>query len=143
MKSLSRVRLLSTPWTAAHQAPPSMGCSRQESWSGVPLLSPIHSLEELISPPQAQSPALSRLRLRPSPLLRCPGGLIQERAAPVPALGRAELPPGRSCGCNVQLPDRPPAVQTLGAAPGPFPPNLLSSPSERPEPPPRSLQLCR
>ena len=38
--SLSRVRLLETPWTAAHQAPPSMGFSRQEYWSGVPLPSP-------------------------------------------------------------------------------------------------------
>ena len=38
MKSLSRVRLLATPWTAACQAPPSMGFSRQEYWSGVPLL---------------------------------------------------------------------------------------------------------
>ena len=37
VKSLSRVRLLATPWTAAHQAPPSMGFSRQEYWSGVPL----------------------------------------------------------------------------------------------------------
>ena len=37
VKSLSRVRLLSTPWTAAYQAPPSMGFSRQEYWSGVPL----------------------------------------------------------------------------------------------------------
>ena len=37
VKSLSRVRLLTTPWTAAHQAPPSMGFSRQEEWSGVPL----------------------------------------------------------------------------------------------------------
>ena len=37
MKSLSRVRLLATPWTAAYQAPPSMGFSRQEYWSGVPL----------------------------------------------------------------------------------------------------------
>ena len=36
-KSLSRVRLLATPWTAAYQAPPSMGFSRQEYWSGVPL----------------------------------------------------------------------------------------------------------
>ena len=35
--SLSRVRLLETPWTAAHQAPPFMGFSRQEYWSGVPL----------------------------------------------------------------------------------------------------------
>ena len=40
VKSLSRVRLLATPWTAAHQAPPSMGFSRQEYWSGVPLPSP-------------------------------------------------------------------------------------------------------
>ena len=37
MKSLSRVRLLTTPWTVAYQAPPSMGFSRQEYWSGVPL----------------------------------------------------------------------------------------------------------
>ena len=36
VKSLSRVRLSATPWTAAHQAPPSMGFSRQEYWSGVP-----------------------------------------------------------------------------------------------------------
>ena len=37
VKLLSRVQLLATPWTAAHQAPPSMGFSRQEYWSGVPL----------------------------------------------------------------------------------------------------------
>ena len=42
VKSLSRVRPLATPWTAAHQAPPSMGFSRQEYWSGVPLPSPTH-----------------------------------------------------------------------------------------------------
>ena len=40
-KSLSPVRLLATPWTAAHQAPPSMGFSRQEYWSGVLLPSPM------------------------------------------------------------------------------------------------------
>ena len=40
VKSLSRVRLLATPWTAAHQAPPSMGFSRQEYWSGMLLPSP-------------------------------------------------------------------------------------------------------
>ena len=34
VKSLGRVRLLVTPWTAAYQAPPSMGFSRQEYWSG-------------------------------------------------------------------------------------------------------------
>ena len=40
VKSLSRVWLLVTPWTAAYQAPPSMGFSRQEYWSGVPCLLP-------------------------------------------------------------------------------------------------------
>ena len=40
VKSLSCVRLFATPWTAAHQAPPPMGFSRQEYWSGVPLPSP-------------------------------------------------------------------------------------------------------
>ena len=41
VKSLSHVRLFVTPWTAAYQAPPSMGFSRQEYWSGVPSPSPI------------------------------------------------------------------------------------------------------
>ena len=40
VKSLSHAWLLATPWTAAYQAPPSMGFSRQEYWSGVPLPSP-------------------------------------------------------------------------------------------------------
>ena len=44
VKSLSRVRLFATPWTAAHQAPRSMGFSRQEYWSGVPLPSAIYGL---------------------------------------------------------------------------------------------------
>ena len=42
VKSLSRVQLLATPWTAAYQAPPSMGFSRQEYWSGLPLPSPCY-----------------------------------------------------------------------------------------------------
>ena len=44
VKLLSRVRLLATPWTAAHQALLSMGFSRQECWSGVPLPSGSESL---------------------------------------------------------------------------------------------------
>ena len=40
VKLLRCVQLLTTPWTAAHQAPWSMGFSRQEYWSGVPLPSP-------------------------------------------------------------------------------------------------------
>ena len=39
-KSLSRVRLCATPWTVAYQAPPSMGFSRQEYWSGLPFSTP-------------------------------------------------------------------------------------------------------
>ena len=42
VKSLSRVGLLASPWTAAHQAPLSMGFSRWEYWSGVPLPSPLY-----------------------------------------------------------------------------------------------------
>ena len=44
VKSLSHVRLLATPWTAAYQAPPSMGFSRQEYWSGLPLPSLVYVL---------------------------------------------------------------------------------------------------
>ena len=50
MKSLCRVRLLATPWTAAYQAPPSMGFSRQEYWSGLSLPSlNVSVLEKRIS----------------------------------------------------------------------------------------------
>ena len=45
VKWLNRVRLFSTPWTAAYQAPPSKGFSRQEYWSGLPLPSPTHTLQ--------------------------------------------------------------------------------------------------
>ena len=41
VKSLSHVQLFATPWTAVYQAPPSMGFSWQEYWSGVPLPSPV------------------------------------------------------------------------------------------------------
>ena len=44
VKSLSSVLLLATPWTAAYQAPLSMGFSRQEYWSGLPLPSPVYRL---------------------------------------------------------------------------------------------------
>ena len=55
VKSLSRVQLFATPWTAAHQAPLSMGFSRQEYWSGLPFPSP----EDLPDPGiEPRSPAL-------------------------------------------------------------------------------------
>ena len=49
VKSLSRVRPLATPWTATYQAPPSMGFSRQEYWSGVPLPFPMGRVDEVNS----------------------------------------------------------------------------------------------
>ena len=45
LSHFSRVRLCVTPETAAHQAPPSLGFSRQEHWSGLPLSSPMHERE--------------------------------------------------------------------------------------------------
>ena len=46
LSRFSRVRLCATPETAAHQAPPSLGFSRQEHWSGLPFPSPIHESEK-------------------------------------------------------------------------------------------------
>ena len=46
LSRFSRVRLCATPQTAAHQAPPSLGFSRQEHWSGVPFPSPMHESEK-------------------------------------------------------------------------------------------------
>ena len=48
VKSLSHARLLATPWTAAYQAPPSMGVSRQEYWSGLPVPSPLNLYKALL-----------------------------------------------------------------------------------------------
>ena len=47
LSRFSRVRLCVTLWTAAHQAPPSLGFSRQEHWSGLPFPSPMHESEKL------------------------------------------------------------------------------------------------
>ena len=55
VKSLSRVRLFVTPWTVAHQAPPSMEFSRQEYWSGVPFPSPGDLPDPGIEPGSAAS----------------------------------------------------------------------------------------
>ena len=46
LSRFSCVRLCETPWTAAHQAPPSLGFSRQEHWSGLPFPSPMHESEK-------------------------------------------------------------------------------------------------
>ena len=49
LNHFSRVRLCATPETAAHQAPLSLGFSRQEYWSGVPLPSPMHESESEVA----------------------------------------------------------------------------------------------
>ena len=64
---VSRVRLFETPWTAAHQAPPSMGFSRQEYWSGVPSPSPVED-----SPPQENT----AFKFTVMTLLRTDGNLV-------------------------------------------------------------------
>ena len=60
MKSLSCVQLFATPWTVAYQAPPSMGFSRQECWSGLPFPSPGDLSDPGIEPwsPTLQADAL-------------------------------------------------------------------------------------
>ena len=65
VKSLSRVRLFATPWTIAHQAPVSMGFSRQEYWSALPFPSPGDLPNPGIEP---GSPALQADALTSEPL---------------------------------------------------------------------------
>ena len=64
VKSLSRVRLFATPWTGAHQAPLSLGFSRQEYWSGLPFPSPGELPDPGIEP---RSPALQADALTSEP----------------------------------------------------------------------------
>ena len=88
VKSLSRVRLLVTPWTAAHQAPPSVGFSRQEHWSWVPLLQVTYALICFLGVPEA---ALQVEALGWAPLQRGPhASPADPREGPYP-------PPGRLC----------------------------------------------
>ena len=64
VKLLSNVRLFATPWTVAHQAPPPMGFSRQEYWSGLPFPSPGDLPDPGIKP---RSPALRAYALTSEP----------------------------------------------------------------------------
>ena len=64
VKLLSHVRLFATPWTIAHQAPLSMGFSRQESWNGLPFPSPGDLPDPGIEP---RSPALEADALTAEP----------------------------------------------------------------------------
>ena len=64
VKLLRHVRLFATPWTVAHQAPPSMGFSRQEYWSGFPFPSPENLPDPGIEP---RSPTLEADALTSEP----------------------------------------------------------------------------
>ena len=59
VKSLSHVQLFVTPWTVAHQAPPSVGFPRQEYWSGLPYPTPGELPDPGIEPGSVVSPALA------------------------------------------------------------------------------------
>ena len=56
LSNFSCVRLYATPETAAHQAPPSLGFSRQQHWSGLPFPSPMHESEVTQSCPTLSDP---------------------------------------------------------------------------------------
>ena len=71
VKSLSRVRPSATPWTAAYQAPPSIGFSRPECWSGVPLPSPLSSCRQPSILADTCVQASYSARSMPSPRIRC------------------------------------------------------------------------
>ena len=80
VKLLSRIWLVATPWTTAYQAPPSMGFSRQEYWSGVPLPSPRNSPRYRIQTCNIQQ----RGRVFPSMhLFLMWGSLFLEQASPL------------------------------------------------------------
>ena len=83
VKSLSRVRLFVTPSTVAHQAPPSMGFSRQEYWSGLPFPSPGDLPDPGI---ELRSPTLQADALTSEP-----PGKPQEITIPAPKMFREEL----------------------------------------------------
>ena len=70
VKSFSHVRLFANPWIVAHQAPPSMGFSRQEYWSGLPFLYPGDLPDPGIEP---RSPTLQADALTSEP----PGKLLR------------------------------------------------------------------
>ena len=96
MKSLSFVQLFETPRTVAYQAPPSMGFSRQEYWSGLPFPSPGDLPDPGTTPMSPASPALAPSHLRrPS---------IMARALNL-AMTNGSLEPGCSESLSYYSPD--------------------------------------
>ena len=107
LSHFSRVRLCATPWTAAHQAPPSLGFSRQEHWSGLPFPSPMQESESEVA---QSSPTLS------NPMdCSLPGssihGIFQARVLEWGAIAfskrssiqSAKTRPGADCGSDHEL----------------------------------------
>ena len=81
LSRFSRVRLCATPETAAHQAPPSLGFSRQEHWSGVPFPSPMRESESEVafpSPMRESESEVAQSCLTPSYPIDCslPGSSV-------------------------------------------------------------------
>ena len=70
LSRFSRVQLCATPQTAAHQAPPSLGFSRQEHWSGLPFPSPVHESEKSKWSRSVVSDSSQPHGLQPTRLLR-------------------------------------------------------------------------
>ena len=70
LSHFSLVRLCATPWTAAYQAPPPLGFSRQEHWSGLPFPSPMHDSEKSKWSRSVVSDSLRSHGLQPTRLLR-------------------------------------------------------------------------
>ena len=70
LSRFSHVRLCETPQTAAHQAPPSLGFSRQEHWSGLPFPSPMHESEKWKWSHSVMSDSSRPHGLQPTRLLR-------------------------------------------------------------------------
>ena len=102
VKSLSRVPLFSTPWTVAYRAPPSMGFSRQEYWSGLPFPSsgelpnpgikpgsPTLWADALPSEPQGQPQSLPNV----SPFMTNRGRCKQRMLPTIPVLQGSSLQP--------------------------------------------------
>ena len=80
VKSLSRVQLLATSRTAAYQAPPSMGFSRQEYWSGLPLSSPAANMRRVQTD---WLPSLTIMYLKQKSHLRNSSRWIQKSSRPL------------------------------------------------------------
>ena len=85
LSRFSRVRLCATPQTAAHQAPPSLGFSRQEHWSGVPFPSPMHESEKWKWSCSVVFDSLWPHGLQPTRLLCLWDFLVKSTGVPLPS----------------------------------------------------------